>query len=272
MLKQKLYNALATPENDRISGLNAILMVLIVISIIIAILDTESSLATHWHVFFNITDSLFLTAFGVEYLVRLWVCVLDVRYAHPVWGRLKYLISPIALTDLLSLLPVMIVFGWQPSYLFRMFRLLRIMRLSRIGHIFRAYDMIAEVFAEKKSELIASLMLSLAAMLISATLLYFAEGRAQPEVFGSIPRALWWAVVTLTTIGYGDAYPITPLGKVLASISAIIGVGLIAAPTGILAAGFSDVSRRHSEQKEARRLAESQDLKSSPFSGSDARD
>ena len=102
----------------------------------------------------------------------------------------------------------------------------------------------------RRDELILSLVAGLSLIVVAATALYLAEGGVQPEKFGSIPRALWWSVATMTTIGYGDVYPITPLGKVLASVTAILSIGLIAMPTGILAAAFSDGMDRHRRARE----------------------
>jgi voltage-gated potassium channel len=111
-----------------------------------------------------------------------------------------------------------------------------------------AWRHIGEAISSRRSELFLSLFAGIGLMVFSATLLYLAEGDAQPDKFGSIPRALWWAVATLTTIGYGDIYPVTPIGKLLASVTAVTSIGLIALPTGILAAAFSDAMARHRDR------------------------
>lgn len=115
----------------------------------------------------------------------------------------------------------------------------------------RAWRDIAAAIHSRRTELILTLGLALIAMLVASTFLYWAEGDVQPDKFGSIPRALWWSVVTLTTVGYGDVYPVTPLGKIFAAILAVGGIGLIALPTGILAAAFSDAMQRRRERDQA---------------------
>ena len=127
-----------------------------------------------------------------------------------------------------------------PSYLLRLARLLRILRVAKLGRFSRAWTFVGRAIASRRYELLLTFYAAVFVMIVSATLLYIVEGPSQPEKFGSIPRALWWSVVTLTTIGYGDVYPETGLGKVFAGLTAVLGIGLIAAPTGILAAAFSD--------------------------------
>lgn len=118
------------------------------------------------------------------------------------------------------------------------------MRLARIGRFSQAWTSLFEAISKRGSEIAISITIAFILIIISSTVLYLAEGAAQPEEFGSIPRAFWWSVATLTTVGYGDVTPVTGLGKVFAGITAILGVGLVAMPTGILAAAFSEAFQK----------------------------
>ena len=133
--------------------------------------------------------------------------------------------------------------------MFRLLQLLRLLRLARIGRYSRAMNLVVEAIRSRGTELILSFAFALTLMLGAATLLYIVEGPTQPAAFGSIPRAMWWAVETLTTVGYGDAVPVTPLGRILAAVTALCGIGFIALPTGILASAFSDALRRAREER-----------------------
>jgi voltage-gated potassium channel len=130
-------------------------------------------------------------------------------------------------------------------------RVLRLVRLAKLGRLSRAWNDIVSAVHSRRDELLLTLGLAFILILFSSTLMYWAEGGVQPDKFGSIPRSFWWAVVTLTTVGYGDVYPITPLGEFCAGLVAIAGIGVIALPTGILAAAFSDtVQRRKADRHE----------------------
>ncbi len=225
--------------------LNLLLVGVILLSVAVAVLDTEPMISVSLRPLFWWLDLVFLGVFGAEYLARLWTAPERPQYAHPVWGRLRWMVSPAALVDLLALAPALIFTGATPAYLFRLFRLLRILRLAKLGRFSRAWGLMADAVASRRAELLLTLAAAGLVMLVSACLLYLIEGEAQPDKFGSIPRAMWWAVITMTTIGYGDVFPITPLGKMVAGLTAIAGIGLIAAPTGILAAAFSDAAQRH---------------------------
>ncbi len=131
----------------------------------------------------------------------------------------------------------------------RLIRLIRILSLAKLGRLSSALRHLGDAILSRRYELLATLGLAVCLLVIGASALYWLEGALQPDKFGSIPRALWWSVITLTTIGYGDVYPITVAGKYVAGIVAVAGIGVIALPTGILAAAFSDAVQR-SGQKE----------------------
>ena len=125
----------------------------------------------------------------------------------------------------------------------------RLFRLFKLARYVPAFDLLGEALKRAGSQLLTSLLLALALVYISAILLYLLEGPIQPEAFGSIPRAIWWAIATLTTVGYGDVYPITPIGRVAASAIALAGIGVVALPAGVFASAFSEVIREDSQRK-----------------------
>lgn len=145
-----------------------------------------------------------------------------------------------AIIDLLAILPFYLPFVGVDLRLLRMLRLLRIFRLFKIARYLKALNLMKRVFSKKKEELIIALIFTIFLLLIASTLMYYVENEVQPENFSSIPETMWWGIATLTTVGYGDIYPISGLGQILGGVIAIIGIGLFALPTGILAAGFSE--------------------------------
>jgi voltage-gated potassium channel len=134
--------------------------------------------------------------------------------------------------------------GTSNFMLLRLFRLIRILRLARLGRFSLAMHHLSQAVSERREELLLSLILATFVLVFSAAGMYFIEGENDPQTFGSIPRAMWWSVCTLTTVGYGDIYPHTALGKILGAFTSLAGIGLIAMPTGILAAAFSDAFQR----------------------------
>lgn len=172
---------------------------------------------------------------------------------------LKYIVSPLAIIDLLAILPsIIIIIAPYTVYLagvldFRVIRLLRTLRLLRVFKITRysaSLRMIIDVFREKGRDLGVTIFITFILMVISSTLMFYVEHDAQKDQFPNILATFWWAVATLTTVGYGDVYPITPAGKVLGGIIALLGIGLVALPTGILSSAFVDKMERR-KRKEA---------------------
>ena len=241
-LRERIYISLE-PRARLEPGLsltNKLICGLIVCSAIAAILETEVTVLALTGRLFLYLEWIFATIFLVEYMARLWVARENPKYKDGVVGIFRYARTPAAVLDLLAIAPILLTFGGNEAFMLRLFRLLRVLRLARLGRFSEAMNYIVVAVRSRRHELILSFCAALVLLIVSATVLYVVEGGYQPAAFGSIPRAMWWAVATLTTVGYGDVYPITILGKVFASVSAIAGIALIAMPTGILAAAFSD--------------------------------
>lgn len=205
---------------------------LIILNAIAVMLETVESIHTPYAQVFHIFEFISILIFSTEYFVRVWIANLNPLYQHPVGGRLRYMLTPMALVDLISILPFFLSLVGFDLRILRMLRLMRLLKLTRYS---KAMNTIGAAIKASKDELILTLIVMGILLLISATLIYFAEHGAQPEAFSSIPASLWWAVVTLTTIGYGDVYPITIAGKIIAGVSAIFGIGMFALPGGIIA-------------------------------------
>lgn len=229
---------------DGLSLANKILTVAIVVSVAAAILETEASIAQRFAALFAVMEVVFTGLFLIEYLLRVWIAPEDPRFSRPILGRLRWMATPTAIIDLIALIPALVFVGAGPVYILRLFRLARILRLAKLGRMSAAMRMMGEAIAERRFELLLSLAAAVVILVVSSTAMYLVEGPIQPEAFGSIPRAMWWSVVTLTTIGYGDVYPVSTAGRTVAGLTAICGIGLIAAPTGILSAAFSDALAR----------------------------
>lgn len=228
-----------------LSPLNTFLAAIILISVTLALIETEATVTAGREHLFRLAELTFAAVFSLEYAARFWTAA--EKGGWP--ARLRWVISPGALIDLLAIVPAVLTIGAGPTYLLRLARLLRILRLAKLGRFSSAWDLAREAVMSRRYELLLAFYAAVLVMIVSATLLYLVEGPTQPEKFGSIPRALWWSVVTLTTIGYGDVYPETGLGRVLAGLTAVLGIGLIAIPTGILAAAFSDALQRHRQEQ-----------------------
>ncbi len=225
-----------------LSPLNRILAVLILLSIGVAVLETEDSIRIPHAALFDGLDAFFALVFTAEYGLRLWVVGEDPKY-RGVLGRLRYMVTPRALIDLLAVAPFYLGAGGD-GYLLRIIRLLRILSLARLGGLSTALVELRAAVVRRRHDFVLSLCITGAVLLISASVMYVVEGPVQPQAFGSIPRSLWWAIATLTTVGYGDVYPVTVLGRFFAGLSAVAGIGLIALPTGILAAAFSEACKK----------------------------
>lgn len=231
---------------DRASrAVDVFIITLIALNVIAMVVGTVQPIRDRFPGLFPTFETVSVAIFAVEYLLRVWSATADPRYAAPVRGRVRYVLTPLAMIDLLAIIPAFLPFLGVDLRVIRAARLFRIFRMAKLARYSRALQLFGRVIAAKKEELITTLMLLMLLLLIAASLLYFAEYRAQPDVFGSIPAAMWWAAATITTVGYGDVYPVTAIGRLLAAMVAILGLGMFALPTGLLGAGFiEEIAKR----------------------------
>jgi voltage-gated potassium channel len=249
-VKHEIYSVLdASDHHNKASRLfNTLLIILICLNVLAVTLETVESLYKDYRKVFYDFEIFSVAVFSVEYILRIWAITDDAKYSHPLWGRLKFMITGGALIDLLAILPFYLpmLIGFDLRFI-RILRLLRLLRILKISRYMQATKLITNVFKAKKEELSISLLLIIFLMVIISTVMFYVEHDAQPEKFSSIPATMWWSVATLTTVGYGDMFPITVLGKTLASAISILGIGLVALPAGILASGFSEELRKSHE-------------------------
>jgi voltage-gated potassium channel len=249
-LRRRVYEELEPQARGGLglSFTNKALVLCICVASALAILETEQAIAGGNEVFFRSAELLFGAIFSIEYLLRLWIAPDNPHWAKYRFPRLRYAFSVAAIIDFLAIVPTLASLGpGGGSVLLRFFRILRILRLAKLGRMSHALQDLGEAVHERRHELLLTVAIASFVLLVASTLMYWAEADAQPDKFGSIPRSMWWCIITLTTVGYGDAYPVTIQGKILSGLVAIAGIGLIAMPTGILAAAFSDVVQRRRE-------------------------
>ncbi len=226
-----------------LSFANKFLATMIVLATLVAIVRTEPDIVTGNEAIFNILDLCFGAIFLIEYVLRSRTIVENTHYRGPL-GRLQFALKPGSIIDAIAIAATLAPFIVANLLPLRILRLAALVRVAKLGRLSSAMRRLGAAMAERRYELILTALVALVGMVVGATLMWWAEGDVQPDKFGSIPRAMWWAAVTLTTIGYGDVNPITAVGKALSVFMAVMGIGLIAMPTGILAAAFSDVLRR----------------------------
>ncbi len=255
-MKRRVHEILeVAAPGDRTSRLfDLSLMILIILNVVAVILETVEDLFSAYDPLFRAFDLFSVAVFSIEYLLRVWSCTADERYASPVRGRLRYMRTPLAVIDLVAILPFYLPLVFVDLRFVRAIRLFRLFRLFKMARYSESMRTFGRVLTLKKEELMISLFTLLILLVFSSSMVYYVEHESQPEVFSSIPAAMWWGVVTLTTVGYGDVYPITPVGKFIGALVILVGIGMFALPAGILASGF--VEEVHSRRERVEGVCE----------------
>jgi len=235
----------ASHADDMVSKVfDAFIIALIILNVLAFAFETVDSVAAVYGHQLEMFNVISVGIFTAEYLARLWVCVELPPLRHlPNWrARMRFARRPLLIVDLLAIAPFYLSFLF--AFDLRVLRVLRMLRFFKLARYSPALQSLGRVLANERNALFGAAIVMLSLMLFSATIIYFLEREAQPDVFGSVPASAWWALATLTTVGYGDVVPVTYFGKIFGGLVMIFGLGMFALPIGILATGFSQESHR----------------------------
>lgn len=253
--KQKIWELVEAVEHSDRKGkffdwFDITILTLISLNVLAVILETVQTIHDNYSVYFYWFEIFSVIFFSVEYILRVWSSNSQPKYEKPFRGRIKFMLTPMALVDLLAILPFFLTFL---SFDLRFIRTLRLFRLFRVFKFVRysnTLKLFGKVVKGKKEELIVTVTIMFVLVIITSSFIYLAEHEAQPDKFTDIPTSMWWAIVTLTTVGYGDVFPVTPMGKVFAAMIAVLGIGMFALPTGILGASFvEEIDKMKAKEK-----------------------
>ncbi len=227
------------PYGRKISLVESFILLLIILNVVGIILESFPNIHSKYALFLYQFEVTSVILFSLEYLLRVWVAPLRFPELTPWQARIKFATSAYGIIDLLSIVPFYLPYLITlDGRILRILRLLRIVRIFKLNRYSRSMRLVGSVFKEVKNDLLVTLAMCLILLLVSSAIMYHIEHEAQPDRFVTIFDAFWWAVATLTTVGYGDIFPITGWGKFVSGIIAILGIGLIALPAGILSSAF----------------------------------
>jgi voltage-gated potassium channel len=240
-LRKWAYNLLepSVSGSRAAKAIEFLLIALIFLNIIAIMAESVPEYALEYQQSFLSLEKFSIIIFSVEYVLRIWTCAENPKYKG-LKGRLRYATSGMAIIDLMSILPFYLAVLPFDLRVVRLIRLFRLFRLLKIARYLKAVHIINAVLRERKEQIFLTVMFIMFMLVILSTVMYFVEKDAQPEKFSSIPATMWWGIETLTTVGYGDMIPQTPLGRFLGGAFAILGIGIFALPAGILSSGLTD--------------------------------
>lgn len=245
---QRTYEILEGTTDDKITkSFQIFIITLIAVNVLVVIIETEESVLDEYGYLFTPFEVFSVIIFTVEYAGRIIVCKLNPKYQNSRFGIIRFVFTPMMLVDLSAILPFFLPFVVADTRFIRIIRLLRLFRLFKLARYSNPMQTLGEVFKSKAGDLAVAFFILFIVLIFASSLMYYAEHEAQPESFSSIPTSMWWGVITLTTIGYGDVYPVTIAGKVIGAGVAILGIAVYAIPTGIMASAFTEELRRRRE-------------------------
>jgi len=246
-LRRRFYEILEERHSDDLLSVlfDVFIIILIFANVIAFVAETVDHINARFGAAFELFNIISVIIFTIEYMARLWVSVeaVPLRHLKPLQARLHFAARPLLIIDLLAVLPFYLssFFGLD----LRILRVLRLLRFLKLARYSPALDTLGRVVVNESRALVGALMVMLSLLLFNSSVIYFLERDIQPEQFGSIPAAAWWAISTLTTVGYGDVVPMTNAGKLFGGVMMILGLGMFALPIGILATGFAqEINRR----------------------------
>ena len=242
---QNAYEILEGTSNKKIARIFQFFIVaLISANVVMVILETEEAITNPYGYLFNPFEIFSVIIFTIEYVGRIVVCKLNPKYTNKKYARLRFALSPMMLVDLAAILPFFLPFLVVDIRFVRIIRLFRLFRLFKLARYSESLQTLGNVFKAKSGDLAVAFFVLFIVWIFASSLMYFAENEAQPETFGSIPASMWWGIITLTTIGYGDTYPITTAGKMIGTGVAVLGIAVYAIPAGIMASAFTEELRK----------------------------
>ena len=231
---------IAQPGDGQSRAFDLAIRGLIALNVLSVILETVPEVEASAGVWLRWFDIFSVAVFSVEYVLRVWSSVEGPAHQGSVSGRVRFALSPLLLVDLLAILPFYLPVAGVDLRILRGVRLFRLFRILKLARYSEALRTLGRVFARRRAELGLTLAMVGFLLLLASALMFFAEHGAQPDKFPSIPAAMWWGIVTLTTLGYGDVYPVTLVGRMIGGLFALVAILLIAMPTAILGSSFME--------------------------------
>lgn len=252
-LKGRIHLVLSGAATDHVGRIVSFgLIGLILLNVLAVMAESVAGIKASYGSWLTGFEAISVAVFIMEYVLRVWSCTANPLYTHRVTGRIRFVVTPLAIIDLLAVLPSILFWAGVDLRFLRVVRLARLIRLGKLGRYSTALQSMWLAVRSRRDELVMALMLMALILVLASSLMYMAENDRQPEAFSSIPATMWWGIMTLTTVGYGDVYPVTVLGKLTAAVIAVVGIGLFALPAGIVGSAFVELRE---QQKAARQGA-----------------